>query len=158
MPISATGISRPVRAGFTLVELMVVVVILGLAAAAVVLTLPDQRPSLARESERLAAALIRARDQAVLSNRAAIIRLDQQGYSIQSQDTLQGETQSEKQPWISGDRIAVTTADGVNAASAAVILDPTGVADPAIIQIQREGARSTVRIDQAGQVTIDAAR
>jgi general secretion pathway protein H len=158
MPISATGTSRPSRAGFTLVELLVVVVILGLAGAAVVLTLPDRRPSLAREGERLAAALVRARDEAVLSNRAAIVRLDSRGYSIESQDPREPERRSRNEAWTAGDRVLITTADGVDAASAAVILDPTGVADPAIIRIMREGDQATVRVDQAGEVTIDAAR
>jgi len=158
MPISATGTSRPLRTGFTLVELLVVVMILGLAGAAVVLTLPEQGPSLEQESERLATAVIRARDQAVLSNRAAILRLDSQGYSIRTQNPPHGDAPALSYAWIDGDRMAVTTADGVNASSAAVILDPTGVADPAIIQLLREGKRSIVRIDQAGQVTINATR
>jgi general secretion pathway protein H len=158
-PISATGASRTAaRAGFTLVELLVVIVILGLAAAIAVLTLPDQRPSLGRESERLAAALIRARDQAVLSNRAAVVRLTPTGYSVHALAGPGEEVMQSEADWSAGDRIAVSTADGVEAGEAAVIFDPTGVADPAVIQILREGARATVRIDQAGQVSIDGPR
>ncbi|MGO4611150.1 Tfp pilus assembly protein FimT/FimU, partial [Variovorax sp. 2RAF20] len=67
----ATGadIQRPPgrqrRGGFTLVELMIVLVIMGLLAGAVVRALPDGRPSLPQEAERVAAALLRARDEAV---------------------------------------------------------------------------------------------
>ena len=52
------------RAGFTLVELLMVVAIIGLAAGAVVLSVPDPRPSVAEDAERFAARLSRAREEA----------------------------------------------------------------------------------------------
>ena len=45
--------------GFTLVELMVVLVIIGLAAAAVVLAVPEAGGSLAGEAERYRTAAVR---------------------------------------------------------------------------------------------------
>jgi len=51
--------------GFTLVELMVVIAIIGVAAGAVMLSMPDPRPTLAVEAERFAARLTLAREEAV---------------------------------------------------------------------------------------------
>ena len=50
------------RNGFTLVELMVVLFIIGLAATAVVLAVPEQGGSLQAEAERFAARAKAARD------------------------------------------------------------------------------------------------
>jgi general secretion pathway protein H len=54
MPISATGRARR-QSGFTLVELLIVLTIVGLMSAAVVIAMPDQRGSLVSEAERFAA-------------------------------------------------------------------------------------------------------
>ena len=56
MPISAPGNSRPAaEGGFTLVELMVVLTVIGLASAAAVLAMPDPRGRLVDEGARFAA-------------------------------------------------------------------------------------------------------
>ena len=47
--------SNPVRNGFSLVEMMVVVFIMGLLATAVVMTLPGSERKLRDEAERFAA-------------------------------------------------------------------------------------------------------
>ena len=48
MPTSATGAEARPEAGFTLIELMVVMFVIGLAGAAVLLTVPDGRPQVGR--------------------------------------------------------------------------------------------------------------
>lgn len=58
MPISATGNKRPcgAEAGFTLLEILVALVIVGILAGAVVVTLPDQAQAEQRQAvEQLAA-------------------------------------------------------------------------------------------------------
>src|SRR3546814_20686015 len=76
MPISIPAISKPRVAvrdlkslGFTLVELMVVLVILGLASAAVVMTIPDPGGGLRADMQRFAARLSAARDRAIVAAR-----------------------------------------------------------------------------------------
>ena len=113
-----------------------------------VLALPDPRPSLVRESERFAAAVIQARDQAVLTNRPARVTVDARGYRVD-------EAQTE---WAEGAVISIASADGVIAPQGSIGLDSTGVADPTTVSIRRPDGAATVRIDQAGQVRVDAAR
>src|SRR5690606_39996616 len=72
------------RMGFTLVELMVVIAIIGVAAGAVVLSMPDPRPTLAVEAERLAARLTLAREEAVMTNRPVARHADTAGYGFES--------------------------------------------------------------------------
>src|SRR3546814_6836215 len=56
--------------GFTLVELMVVLVIVGLMGAAVVLTAPDDSRTLVREADTFAARLVHAGEEAIQIGRA----------------------------------------------------------------------------------------
>ncbi|MHB8353410.1 MAG: type II secretion system minor pseudopilin GspH [Burkholderiales bacterium] len=75
---SATGVPD---AGFTLIELMVVLVIVGIALAAVTLSFrsPTQQP-LGREGERLVAVLNLAKDEARLTGQPVLLKLDRQGW------------------------------------------------------------------------------
>ena len=73
---SATGTER----GFSLVELLVVVAMLGLLGGAVMLTLPATGARAIEQGEQLAVHLVRAREEAVLGNRAVAVRVDRAGY------------------------------------------------------------------------------
>jgi general secretion pathway protein H len=101
MPTLATGISvnntlTAVRArsmGFTLIEIMVVVFIIGLITAAAVITFGgEQRDTeLDREAERLDALFDYAREQAELQTRDYGFRVDNVGYSFVVFDVLQNQ-------------------------------------------------------------------
>ena len=71
-------------AGFTLMELMVVLVIIGIVSAAVLLSTrgPDPGRMLARESDRLAVCLERAFDAAVAGPRHFGLYLNEQRYGF----------------------------------------------------------------------------
>ena len=150
-PTSATGSSRRARAGLTLVELMIVLVILGLAGAAVVMTLPDTTPSLDREAEVFAARLVRAREEAILTNRTVEVTADGEGYAFRI-----------RRP---GERVALETppfepvrwAEGAAAqAPTLFVFDPTGAAEPADLALSRAEDRALVSVDAAGEVTFHA--
>lgn len=79
------------QAGFTLVELMVVLAIMGLAAAAVILTLPSQDQILRQEADRLAVRLAAARDLAVVEGRGTAAVISPSGYGFEQQ--VRGEWQ-----------------------------------------------------------------
>ncbi|MGY0504006.1 GspH/FimT family pseudopilin [Luteimonas sp. e5] len=78
---------RAIRcAGFTLVELMVTLVLIGLLGALVALTSPVLESPAERAATRLAAAMTGARDEALLSARAVRLRLDAEGYRFEQRD------------------------------------------------------------------------
>lgn len=151
---SATGAERRAR-GFTLVELMVVLVIVGLMASAVVLTLPDQREAL-RDAERFGMHLRRAREEAVLGSRAVEVIADAAGYRFRRQriggwmplrDGAFKDTawSAETQP-----RFAPGTEQ------ATFHFDPVGASPPQVLRLGDGRGVVEVSIDIAGEVRIDA--
>lgn len=128
------------------------VAIIGLAAGAVVLSVPDPRPSVPEDAERFAARLSRAREEAVLSNRPVAVEATAAGYGFSSFD---GEDWAALEDGPFGPE---RWSDGVSVSPAGpvrVVFDPTGVADPATLTLSRDGRASRVEIDGAGEVTID---
>ncbi len=152
---SATGRARTraTRSGFTLVELLMTVAIVGLAAGAVVLSMPDPRPAVGQEAERLAARLIAARDEAVLSNRPIAVEATAAGYAFSTFDgavwSPLREGPFKDETWQEGTVLSVPLEP------ARVIFDPTGTADPAALTLTREGGASTVVVDGSGQVSVN---
>jgi general secretion pathway protein H len=127
------------EAGFTLVELMVVIVIVGLAAAAVALSLPERGGSLAAEAERFAARAKAARDDAILDSRAATVTVGPGGYDVVRRTG----------------RVHYLWVEGTQAQSAGRIrFDPTGLAEPALVTLRRGERQAAVEIGGDGHVQI----
>lgn len=151
-PTSATG--RAERSGFTLVELMMTLLIIGLAAGAVVLTAPDARPRVTTEAEAFAARLIRAREEAVLTNRPVAVLADRAGYAFAVFDVESGWT-----PLNEGPFRRVAWGEGIEAtltpAGARFLFDPVGAAETARLTLAGAGIVRTVSVDAAGEVAID---
>lgn len=70
------------QSGFTLVELMVVLVILGLMASVVILSLPDGRNDLEQDAQIFAARTAALRDNAILQSRPMAVQVTPSGYSF----------------------------------------------------------------------------
>lgn len=137
------------RQGFTLVELMVTVAVIGLAAGAVVLSMPDPRPAVGLEAEQFAARLSRAREEAIMTNRPVAVQADAAGYGFSSFDGAEWAPLTgvfQPRPW--GEGVAAS-GDPVR-----VVFDPTGVSDPAEVRLTRDSQSRVVAVDGAGEVNI----
>lgn len=148
MPILATGTSRRVREGFTFVELLVVIAVIGVAATAVVLSAPDPRPSVAVEAERFGARLSLARDEAVLTNTSVAVRLSSDGYGFEVFDgrVWQG---------LNGALGKQTWPEGVSAPhEGRVVFDASGLAEPVAWPLERDGVSVVVAVDGSGEVSL----
>ncbi|RZJ27227.1 MAG: type II secretion system protein GspH [Brevundimonas sp.] len=136
-----------------MVELLMVVTIIGLAAGAVVLTVPDPKPAVAAEAERFAARLVRAREEAILTNRAVAVEASARGYAFSSFDGLQWAPLVDgpfgDEDWSEG--ATVSPSDP----AVRVVFDPSGVADPATLTLARDGRSRTITVDGAGEVRVD---
>ena len=146
---------RVAQAGFTLVELMVALFIVGLAGAAVMLTLPDRGRSLSEETERFAARLKRAQEEAVLTNRPVDVAVTADGYRFRSYSrgawTPMTEEPFEPQAWGEGVGAHLEAEGG----RTGVRFDSLGGAEPAIVTLSREAHAQSVVVDEAGNVRID---
>jgi len=83
------GFSFPRRSaehGFTLIELMIVITIIGLASAAVMLAMPDPRGRLMDEAERFAGRARAAHDSAIVEARPVSIWVSGGGYGFGCKD------------------------------------------------------------------------
>lgn len=156
MPTSATGkASRPGERGFTLVELMVVVTLIGLMSTLVVLSLPDSRPTLSGETDRFAARLLRAREEAVITGQTVEVTVAPEGYSFARRRGGERlplvETPFGPVAWEAETRVS-----GPETEPLRVVFDSTGASEPAELLLQRDDRTMRVSVDAAGEVRVDA--
>ena len=156
MLTSATGSARP-DLGFTLIEMMVVLAILGLAAGAILITAPDSRRSLIQEAERFAANLVRAKEEAVLTNRIIDVRVTRDGYAFGAISRGMHRRLDER-PFKSVEWSEDTTAMLSDSDQRSrIAFDSTGIATPAAVDLFRSDGHVRVVVDIAGSVRVDAA-
>jgi len=153
MPISATGSKS--EAGFTLIELMVVITIIGIASAAVVLAIPDPRGSVRAEGERFAARAYAARDGAIVEARDTSLYVTAQGYGFERRVAGRwqpaGDSRSSQVAWQPGTNVALGVEGKLRAS-----FDSTGAASaPVRVQLARDGAVVTVAIAGDGDIRVE---
>ena len=151
MRISA---AQPTDAGFTLTELMIVVMLIGLAATAVVLTLPASGASARSEASRFAARVAALRDLAIIEGRPLGLWATASGYGFEQRraggwQPLEGGA-VRAGDWASGTAVAV---DG--SAQGRLHFDRLGLPDaPMRVELTSGATQALVTISPAGEVSV----
>lgn len=143
---------RPRRNGFSLVEMMVVLFVMGVLAASVVLLLPGDADRLRRDSERFAARASAARDEAIASGSPVALVVNGAGYYFEERhDGSWGPAQ--------GRGLALTNWSAGTATStgrARLVFDPVGLASSELrLRLSRGEAARTITIARNGTVRAD---
>lgn len=147
---------RVAEHGFTLVELMVVVTIIALGAAAVTWALPDARGRVRDEAARFALRVRAAHDEAIVTGRPISVWVTIGGYGfdqrVAGQWVAMGDRPLRVDRWADGTRAIIPDVAG----RARVTFDPTGLADrPLDLRLQRGGAAAGVHVAADGGVAVD---
>ena len=145
-----TSVRRSAEHGFTLLELMVVVTIVGLASAAVVVALPDPRGRVVDEADRFAARAKAVQDDAIVQGRPMSLRIDASGYAIERRVAGRWQAGSERLfapvAWQQG---TLATSSG------RATFDPTGgIAEPVTVELRRDSARVQVTLSGDGGIRV----
>ncbi|WP_367113504.1 GspH/FimT family pseudopilin [uncultured Sphingomonas sp.] len=142
--------------GFTLVELMIVITVIGLASAIAVLSLPDRRGRVTDEALRFAARVRAAHDVAVVEASPVSIWVTRGGYGFDRRADGAWSPMTAKPlrvaQWEDGTQAQIPDASG----RVRITFDVTGLADrPVELRLTRERVSSIVRIGADGTVRVD---
>lgn len=140
--------------GFTLVELMVVIFIIGLASAAVVMTARASDGGARDEAEQLAARIAALRDNAILQSRTMAIWVRPSGYGFEARSaglwTPLAKAPFNSVVWERGTSVRI-----VGNKQLRVAFDSTGLPSSAVgIDIRRGDTVVTVNLAATGDVRV----
>ncbi|WP_164117001.1 GspH/FimT family pseudopilin [Sphingorhabdus sp. Alg239-R122] len=142
------------KQGFTLVEMLIVLFIIGLVAGIAIFTIPDPRGRLVNEAEKFAGRVIAARDNAVLQSRPMALALDTSGYRFEQRRAGAWQPHAEGPfaftPWREG-----TVAQQMGGTDKRLIFDPVGLASGDMqVVLSREGDSVRVEISRNGDIRV----
>ncbi len=140
-----TPLRRSAEHGFTLVELLIVLTILGLMSAVVVIAMPGDAAELRQEADSFAARASAAQEQAVLASRAVSVRVDGSGYAFERRAGAGWQAVSAHR-WREGTQ--------VQPATSRITFDPTGMSDSAQLLLERGGERLAIEVAGDGSINV----
>ncbi|MEL6414478.1 MAG: GspH/FimT family pseudopilin [Pseudomonadota bacterium] len=150
--------NRSSERGMTIVEVLMVVFIIGLAAGIVTLTIP-QRPTEEQAGAQAFARVLReAQDQAILSGQPIGLKLSENGYAL---------LQWRRERWVPHGRAValprqlevveqeeLIVDQQLPANWPDLVFDPTGIVEMAEFQLRGRGIRIDVTINETGEVIL----
>lgn len=139
--------------GFTLVELMVVLVIIGLMSGAVLLTMGDPRGGLADDADRFAGRVRAAHNRAVILARPVALWVSSTGYGFEERREGRWVALDQK-PLVQTDWRSGTRASAAERGTMRLWFDTVGRADqPMAFTLQRNGRALPLSVALDGMVT-----
>ena len=161
MPTSATGTSARPDAGFTLVEAMTTLVIVGLVVGGVMLAAPSEDRRLRAFAESFAARIDAASEESIMRNRPIALRVTRDGFGYERLEArgwtpMDGRTPLAFRAWPQD--VAYRLEAPQEAESGRIArFDVMGGASPARLVLERGDARWRVEIDGQGRAHVTRA-
>lgn len=142
----------PSEQGFSLVEIMVVLTIIGLTAAIAVIGFAGERGEARREAERLGARMLAAKDHALFSQRETSVVVDASGYRFEERGpegwVPLNERAMKPHNWSDVRPVGGTLPMRVR-------FDAVGLADPAAIILGEGDSRARLDVGADGEVRVE---
>ena len=145
---------QPSEAGFTMVELMVVLFVIGLSASAVVMTVSSASRNAGSQAEQFAMRIAALRDRAVVESRPLAFWVRRSGYGFESRDGKIWRAIDTK-PFTTTDWRAPLAANVQGGRMVRVAFDANGIPS-APVDVLLTGGQSPFRItlDETGNVDV----